>query len=85
MKAKTRPRFHPDIVRGDDPARLQAEFRAQAAWYRLQFRCSDCMFVAEGGRCTLGWPNEMLWTEPPIGLDASGDPAFCKCFEADEP
>ena len=80
-----RPRFQPDLVRGDDPEALNAEFAVQAQRWSLAFRCPDCVFRAPDGSCTVGWPNAALAAEPVRILDASGAPAFCKAFEPDGP
>lgn len=81
--ARGRAMWKPDLARGQDPAVLNDEFRAQAERFRFQFQCPDCAFVAADGSCVTRWPNARLLRDPVQALDDRGDPVFCKSFEAD--
>lgn len=84
MKPRTRPAaFQPRLVQADeDRDAVNAEFRREAAAFRLQYRCPDCAFVRPlDGRCSVGWPNATLMREPFEAIGADGIPAFCKAFE----
>ncbi len=78
-----RPVFQPQLVHaGEDVAGLNEQFRGDVAAFRLQFRCSDCVyFWRSKSACTLGWPVDQLNADPIHILDAKGEPAFCKAFE----
>jgi hypothetical protein len=75
--------WKPDLSRGEDRAVVNATFLAEVERYRLVFQCPDCAFVAPDGSCVTGWPNARLMRAPIEALDADGEPAFCKSFEAD--
>ncbi len=82
-RPRTRPRFMPDVVRGDDRDEVNADFRRDVERFGLVFRCDGCVYVDhKSGRCTVGWPNEGL-SGAVDGVDERGQPVFCKAFEAD--
>lgn len=63
---------------------IDAALRAEAAAFSLRFACPDCaMFDEEGGRCSLGFPNEEH-IDPDLRTDTRPDRrevVFCKTFE----
>ena len=75
--------FQPQLVEaGETVAELNAQFRAEVAHFKLQFRCTDCVYYWPSKHaCTLGWPVDGLCAEPIDMLDGKGEPAFCKAFE----
>ena len=78
-----RPVFQPQLVHpGETVAGLNAQFLADVAAYRLEFRCRDCVYFAPSrDACTLGWTVDVLNADAIAILDAKGEPAFCKAFE----
>ncbi len=73
--------FMPRFGTGEVREKLNADFRAQAEHYGLQWRCPDCSFRLPDGVCSQGWPNDFLLREPIQVLDDTGMPLFCKAFE----
>lgn len=79
---RTRPRFIPDVLRGESRDAVNAAFRADAAAFALRFTCGDCVYAhSVVGNCTVGWPNDHLLGSVD-GVDARDEPVFCKAFEA---
>jgi hypothetical protein len=59
--------------------RVDDRLRNEARRFRLVFACPDCaQFDPDGGRCSLGYPNEPH-RDP--NLDARDQVIFCKAFE----
>jgi len=79
---RTRLRYQPDVVGDEGRDAVIALFRAEAAQWRLQWRCADCVYVRPSDqRCSLKWPNAMLLPADPDVLDGANIPIFCKAFE----
>ena len=79
-----KPPFQPDLLQGRDRMEVCADFLADAARWRLLFRCCDCAFVCSNGSCSLGWPNAALRAPLFEVVDAAGVAQFCKAFEPQE-
>lgn len=59
--------------------RVDSRLRAEAARFRLRFRCEECAhFSPEDGACGNGYPTTPHW-----GVDLARAEAleFCKAFE----
>ena len=83
-KQAPRYRFLPDVLRGQAPDAVQAQFTAEADRFGLLWTCRDCAYVAPNGSCTVGWPNDRLrWSGqgPEPAVLWGTEPTFCKAFE----
>ena len=80
-RPKQRVPFMPRFGTGAARDRINADFRAEVARVRLQWRCPDCSFRLPTGPCSQGWPNDFLLHDPIEILDETGMPLFCKAFE----
>jgi hypothetical protein len=59
-----------------------ALFRREALVHALRFRCQHCVHVVpDEGRCSLGYPNDMMTTPDLRCMDDAGRWIFCKYFE----
>jgi len=76
--------FSPNLSGGLPVGEVNARFLVDAERWALRYRCADCAHVRRDGRCSFGWPNAVLRTEPFVALDPRGEPQFCKSFEPDE-
>ncbi len=80
---RLRKRYQPQVVGPEGRTAVIARFREEAARWRLQWRCADCVYVCPSNlRCSLKWPNAALLPADPDVLDSADVPIFCKAFES---
>ena len=79
---RIRKRYQPRVVGAEGREAVIERFRDEAAAWRLQWRCTDCVYVTPStSRCSLKWPNAALLPVDPDVLDGQDVPIFCKAFE----